>query len=191
VPSGDTWKADMALSFAALCDHTARQGIDVGFINERMCGISHSRNSHVTDALAMDLHFTHLMWVDSDMAFPVDALVRLLAHDKPIAGCFYPQKAPPFHTVGCPEDSNDVSGDGLIRAKMLGGGFVLVKREVYETIKYPWYEERFTAEPRGFISEDAMFCYKCRVADVDMWIDLDLSRSIGHSGNNLVSFSKK
>jgi hypothetical protein len=177
----------MGVCFGGLCGTTAENGIRAGILNFRMCGISHSRNQHVHEVLAAPQQFTHLLWIDSDMAFPTDALVRLLAHDKDIVGAFYMQKAEPYKIVGRPKDLSDTSITGLKEAELLGGGFVLVKREVYEKIPYPWYEERHTP-PREFISEDVMFCHKCRAAGIEMWADMDLSLEMGHSGNHLIRF---
>lgn len=193
VPSGDTWKTDTALSFAAMCAYSASYGIQGCVINYRLCSIARSRNLHVFEALKSSFpRITHLMWVDSDMSFPARGLADLLAHDKDVVGAFYPQKSPPYATVGCPENKEDFrNGEPLIRADILGGGFKLVKREVYERLQYPWYEEKAPPDdPGGFVSEDILFSFKCRTAGIELWCDLDLSKEMGHCGSNLVRFEQ-
>jgi hypothetical protein len=194
LPSGDTWKADTAVSFGTLCARTAWERIETCQLNLRVCSVAHARNALVYDALNFkDVHITHFMWIDSDMTFPDGGLLRLLAHDKDVCGAFYPQKAHPFHTVGNPENLEEANrGTGIIRANVIGGGFVLVKREVYEKVAAPWYEERYSASPQpGLISDDTFFSHKCRADGIELWADLDLSREMGHSGNNLVRFADK
>lgn len=191
VPSGDTWKADTAVFFGSICAYSASKGLETCIMNHRLCSVAHSRNLHVIDALKVEPRVTHLMWVDSDQTFPSRSLVQLLGHDKDMVGAFYPQKASPYHTVGRPTDIAEIrEGKALIRADILGGGFVLVKRKVYERLRYPWYEERYSYEPEGFTNEDVTFSYKCRTAEIEMWADLDLSQEMGHSGNHLVRFDQ-
>lgn len=191
VPSGDTWKTDTAVAFGGLCARSSLEGIETCIMNFRVCSVAHSRNLHVLECLKLQPRITHIMWIDSDMSFPPDGLVRLLAHDKDIVGAFYPQKVPPYKTVGHPETLADAeSGAKLIKATIIGGGFVLAKREVYERIEDPWYEERYWAGNAGLGSDDVVFSHKCRLAGIELWADLSLSREIGHSGNNLVRFAE-
>jgi len=186
VPSGETWKADMAVCFGGLCVESASQGLKLSIINERMCSIALSRNSHVADVFSLRPQPSHILWIDSDQAFPNDALLRLLVHDRDIVGTLYPKKVAPYETVGRLFNDEDYSKGGLQKAQTLGSGFMLVKREVYESFEWPWYEEKW--DPTGYTSEDIHFCHKARAAGFDVWCDLDLSREIGHSGNHLVQF---
>ena len=39
---------------------------------------------------------THILWIDSDMRFPKDALIRLLDRDLPIVGANYPMRRTPI-----------------------------------------------------------------------------------------------
>jgi hypothetical protein len=194
IPSGDTWKADTSVSFGGLCAYSASKGVEACIMNIRVCSVAHSRNQHVYDLLQFkDPCITHFFWIDSDMAFPPDGLMRLLAHNKQMIGAFYPQKAPPHEVVGRPTNMEDLEKKkGIIQADILGGGFVLVKREIYESsgIECPWYEERYFGPKPGLVSDDVVFSHKCRCAGIDMWADLDLSRDMGHSGNNLVRFAQ-
>lgn len=187
VPSGETWKADMGVCFAGLCVESASHGLKLSIINERMCSIALSRNSHVADVFSLRPEPTHILWIDSDQTFPNDALIRLLAHDKAIVGTVYPRKIAPHDTVGRLLNKEDFGKGGLQKADILGSGFMLVKREVYESFPWPWYEEKWDAT--GYCSEDIVFCHKSRAAGFEVWCDLDLSREIGHSGNQVVMFT--
>lgn len=72
----------------------------------------------------------------------------------------------------------DKSDDDLVEIDGCGGHFVLVRRDVIEGIKEPWF--RFTTESAG---EDFYFCE--RVRDAGFKIYADLSVYIGHiAGEN-------
>ncbi len=54
--------------------------------------ITRARNTVVAHFLA-DSSFTHLLFIDSDIGFPADCVLRLLKAAYPVVGCVYPQKA--------------------------------------------------------------------------------------------------
>ena len=51
---------------------------------------------HIPKPMSAD----EILWVDTDMQFPEDALLRLLAHDKDIVGCNYRTRTPPYACAG-------------------------------------------------------------------------------------------
>ncbi|RYD62550.1 MAG: hypothetical protein EOP83_14295, partial [Verrucomicrobiaceae bacterium] len=59
--------------------------------------IPRTRNSIVAEFLATD-HYTHLLWVDADIGFEPDAVLRLLRADRDVAAGVYPMK-----TLGWPD----------------------------------------------------------------------------------------
>ena len=61
--------------------------------------------------------------------------------------------------------------DGLMKIGGAGAGFLLVKREVFEKIPYPW----FSFERGG---EDLYFCDKARKNNFEIWADM--SALLGH-----------
>jgi hypothetical protein len=125
--------------------------------------------------------FTHLLFVDSDMSFPPDALKKLVSHDKDIVSgrahkrvanfepCFYKKcdwkEAIIYHDY--PE--------GLIEVAAVGMAFCLIKREVFEKVSKPWFNPTFD------IGEDLAFCMRAQEAGFKIWVDTDLE--IGHVGN--------
>lgn len=192
VPSGQTWTAHTAVSLIALSVHSAVNDIGTTVVCKQCSQISMSRNMHVREALAFEPQATHLLWVDSDMKAPRDALVRLLGHDKDIVGAFYNKRVPPYETVGHLINASDLSSGGLRKADVMPGGFVLVRREVYETIAPPWYRESYDKhlatdiDPDGTVGEDVNFSKAAIEAGYDIWCDLDLTFEIGHVGEIVV-----
>ena len=108
------------------------------------------RNTLVAQFLAVP-DFTHLMWVDADVSFGRDAIPRLLAHDLPVVAGLYPAKRLPLRFEWVPvRDEAGVlvrNANGLIRARLVDGGFVLVKREVYLRLVEAYPERRLVGDP--------------------------------------------
>jgi hypothetical protein len=142
VPSGDTWKAETAAAIQAISLHTIMQGgVPVYLFNRRAAMIAVSRNELVRSVLQYE-GITHIMWYDSDMAAPPNALLRLLAHDKSVTGAFYNRRKHPFEPLGSfwgEPSLADLRAGGLRRAIDMPGGFTLVKTSVYRDLPYPWY----------------------------------------------------
>ena len=132
------------------------------------------------------------MWIDSDMKFSPNALVRLLDHDKDIVGAFYNKRTPPYETVGHLLDASNLASGGLRQADIMPGGFVLVRREVYEKLSPPWYRESYDlhlaseGDPDGTVGEDVNFSRAAIAGGYDIWCDLDLTFEMGHVGEIVV-----
>ena len=192
VPTMEMVDTDFTLSLVGLVALTRDYVREVTF---RKRQVTHrSRNWLVRHMRSLpDPKITHILWLDDDHVFPADTLIRLLAHDKDIVGCMHRQRRPPYRFVGALLDStvNPCTTGGLHRAAMLGGGLLLVKRHVYETLESPWYRE--TSDPAragtdsndpdnvdGDISEDVYFCRTAQKAGFELWCDLDLTYEVRH-----------
>lgn len=88
---------DHVKSFAF--DWAARRGVSLtlGLAKNRTFPIDANRNEAVCVALMQG--FTHVFFMDTDMTFQPDALVRLLEHERPIASGIYCLKRPPHWPV--------------------------------------------------------------------------------------------
>lgn len=94
--------------------------------------VARARNKIVADFLATDC--THLLFLDTDLIFSVEAIARLLSHDVAIVGGLYPKKQKELAWV-CnmlPESKPDARG--LQRVKYIGTGAMLIRRDVIETM---------------------------------------------------------
>jgi hypothetical protein len=107
------------------------------------------RNLLVRDFLASNA--SHLLFIDSDMAFPPELAEHLLATGKPLIGAVYPKRRLDLPALGrrCKTASLadalaltldwnlQVEGglihakDGLARVRGLPGGFLLIARDVF------------------------------------------------------------
>lgn len=149
VPSGRQWEGTTANCIAALSAYSAARGVELAMINVQSSQISHGRNETVRVALSANVDY--LLWVDSDMKIPPDALMRLLHHGKDICGAVYNKRVPrpdgTYETLGRLKGPRPAElNDGLYEAEYLPGGLMLVKADVYRKIKWPWYVEAYRWE---------------------------------------------
>jgi len=139
LPSSGIWKSRTAVSVAAMAHKTK---IDTGIISHDCACISLSRTYLVSKAL--ELGASHILFVDSDMVFPDDALDRLVAHGLDIVGSIYPYRRPPCEMVGKPlQVTDDGMYPDLTEMEFVGCGFLLIKRQVFENISKPWFFETY------------------------------------------------
>jgi GT2 family glycosyltransferase len=95
------------------------------------------------------------------------------APQTPIFKCeFYPQEA--FAQEGLKNISKDFSSDG----GLVGAGFLLVRKEVFEAMEYPYFDATFmnkevedSPDISYFIGEDNYFCLKVQEAGFDIYLD--------------------
>jgi hypothetical protein len=118
----------------------------------------------------------HVLFVDSDMRFPEDALERLLSHGEPFVAANYPTRAAPYVWTAQPADSMpDVTVVGL--------GLALVDAAIFSKLTPPWFDFVWT-DSGNWVGEDAYFCAKAHYeAGVDPVVDNDLAQSVRHIGD--------
>lgn len=186
IPSGDLVHAQFAISLAALVRHTPPD-ITLSIFNQRQSLICDSRNRLAARALEAECDW--LLWLDSDMAFPGDALVRLLSHRVMMVGAAYARRAPPYGEVGAVDDDPEhdpvkSAADGLTEMKVMPFGCMLTHANLFaRDVPPPWFQTvyRDDAAPVG---EDAFFCRAVRERDGDVWRDSALSLQVGHIGSH-------
>jgi hypothetical protein len=141
---------------------------------------------------AMEDDATHLFWLDDDMQFPVDALVRLLRRKLPFVGCNYVQRGGAAKPIaisttgvvgGEPALLYTEAGDErVVPVEGMGFGAVLIERRVFEAVPQPWFENYWSAVGQRWIGEDVDFCMKAKRAGFQPMVDQALSQEIGHVG---------
>ena len=108
-------------------------------VNESL--ITRGRNNLAAKMLH-NKNATHLMFIDSDIRFPPESILKLIDADKDLIGGLYPVKTYPIRYVvnGMPEPV--IEGE-LEEVRHIGTGFMLIKRTVFEQMiaKYP--EKKF------------------------------------------------
>ena len=126
--------------------------------------VTRSRNALV--AKFLDAHTaTHLLFVDADIAFEVEQVVRMLRFDRDVVAGMYPLKTiqwdadaaarahsgepldfAPLRYVGVPCEGEELeSRDGFVTGLFAGAGFLLVKRAAIRRMIQAFPETRYGA----------------------------------------------
>lgn len=175
---------DMKRCLNALVKKSHLSGIDVMTIEGEGSDLPQLRNKIVTQALQNEC--THLFFIDSDMVFPDDGLLKLLKHDRDIISGLCVMRAEPHTPVAKKVDENGqyyvpydyTEGRFYSDLDSVGGAFLLIKTDVLRKMESPWF-----AMPEymgATMSEDIYFCKKAKGLGYD--ICLDSSLVIGHIG---------
>lgn len=132
---------------------------------------------------------THFMFIDADIRFEPDAILKMIACDKDVIGGLYPKKALPVNYVINLRPETKIQGD-IFTVDTMGTGFLLFKRHVYEKLiaahpecKYvddvglgKQYEPMMYSifdcniDARGhYLSEDWLFCRRWAAIGGEIW----------------------
>jgi hypothetical protein len=169
-------------------------------VNESL--VSRARNNLVAKFLANPAA-THLMFIDADIKWEPESVLRLLLHDKGVVCGAYPMKTEPIRYV-LNILPNARHHPPLYEVNTSGTGFMLIKREVIEELakimpetKYrdslnlgEQYEPHMYAlfdtiidENGHYLSEDWTFCKRVREKlGKPVWIDTEIS--LDHVGTH-------
>lgn len=180
LPSQDTVSAGFAYDLARLFGSNG--GLTI--FNVRGTYIPQQRATLVNAAL--DAGATHMLWIDSDMRFPPNGLIRLLEHQHPIVATNYPTRRAPI----LPTAEHNMEGSlftnpddtGLVEVSHCGMGFMLVDAEVYKNIGEPYFALGWNPTTKDYAGEDIYFCEKARKHGYKIMIDQELSQEIRHVG---------
>ena len=182
-------------------------GIDWRFMSLSGDSYVHRARNTMTDMFLRDPDATDLFFVDSDMSWNPEAFVKICILPDDVVGGAYPVKNNWQAWTSIPLLRNEDGkthlhgrplGDGtaLVEAQVLAGGFIRIKRGVFERFRehYPdlWYQEpttdpddpqhKFTAFfgaesiNHKFYGEDHMFSKRLREMGTRMFIypDVDI-----------------
>ncbi len=153
------------------------------------CYVEDNRNGCVEFALNTGIPFDWLLWIDGDMVFPGDALLRLIAHDKDIVGANYRQRTPPYKFVGPYADGSDTHllEPGLHRMAHLAAGLLLTRFDIYRKMPYPWFKPGVHNEAR----DEVYFCMHAKSLGYEIWCDHDLTNQVSHLGQQQIGWFTK
>lgn len=182
-PSTGHWRESMGVCAVGLAAMTSCAGAIVDCIGATGAYTEVNRNNIVEAALQRE--FDAILWIDSDMKFPPDALVHLINRNLDIVGATYRERQEPYRFLGSFLDGDDrhAAESGLHRMARLPGGFILVRTAVYRAITAPWYR----LDELGY-RDDYYFSNLARAAGFEVWCDMDLTRHIVHRGEQDVGW---
>lgn len=193
LPSMGVWMADFGVSMMSLTAHLSGVLFEPGemrscIVLERRCSVlPRSRQELLEDAIAQEC--THAFFVDSDQLFPADTLHQLMRWRKQVVATNIAVKTnPSFPTArlrgptsfGVPLSSEGKTG--LERVWRIGMGVMLIELTAMKGVAKPWFESVYSHAEGQFIGEDWYFCQLMEKAGVDIYVDHDLSKKVGHIG---------
>ena len=187
------------LKFMAAANRLGLQFTVDTMVNESL--IPRGRNSLVAKFLAFEPKSTHLMFIDADIGFEPEEIIKLMLADKDVVGGLYPKKALPVQYV-VNKVPNSTKEGNLVEVANLGTGFMMIKREVIESIirkkpelhyqdaigldpkfdpyKYALFDTLIDPVTKEYLSEDYYFCKLWRDMGGKIWADLTIK--LDHSG---------
>ena len=183
IPCGEHVHADFAYDLARMAGYTTlvRPSLVLLLYHVKGTYLPRARATLANEALAQGC--THILWLDADMRFPKDTLLRLLGHGEAIVAANYPTRQPPFIPTAMDNDYNPVfSGEGLSEVRACGMGVMLTKCEVFRAIGKPYFALGYNKKQDEYAGEDAFFCEQARKAAYRVLIDWHLSDEVGHCG---------
>lgn len=190
----------MAISLMRFAQMALEYGVTIQVSS--ICGcsvVTRARNMIADEFMKSDCD--HLLFIDADMSFQPESIIRLLAfgQEKPIvAGAYEARKAGKVYilTLDHDKDGNVIMDPmGLVKARRVATGFMMIQRQVFETLAklHPeWYHKDvnsdnmlysffdFLVTPEGYVGEDFLFCQRAIDAGYTCWIDPTIK--LGHMG---------
>jgi hypothetical protein len=131
---------------------------------------------------------THILWLDSDMGFPMDTFHRLYAHDRDLVITNATMRSEPFHPSAQHWDGTRCytrkDSTGLESVGFGGLAVALTRTRVFDKMSEPLFAfgynptlHRTTGEDYSFFRAAYQLGYRC-------WVDHDLTKEIVHYGVN-------
>ena len=192
----------LAVSLAQFAQAAQQHGVSLHIGS--ICGcsvVSRARNLLTQDML--DSECTDLMFIDADINFEAADIFRLMAWTSDpkkgiVAGVPRTRSTNKTYIATLDYDENEeltMNGMGLVRAKRVATAFMMVRRDVFETLdaahpEWRYYDERtkrtvpcmfdFMLTEEGYVGEDYLFCDRAREAGFEVWVDPTIK--LGHMG---------
>lgn len=191
----------LAVSMAKLAQQLPQHGIDMTIGSVCGCSVvSRARNLLVRDFLDSDC--TDLMFIDADINFEPDDVLRLMAWASDpkkgiVGGVPRTRKTNKVYIAQLDQDEEGVTMNrmGLVRAKRIATAFMMVRREVFERLvnenpQWNYYDHTadrqlnavfdFLVTDEGYMGEDYLFCDRAREIGYEVWVDPTIK--LGHMG---------
>ena len=191
----------LAISLARFAQAAPKHGIDIQIGS--ICGcsvVSRARNLLVQDLIESPC--TDLLFIDSDINFEPEDILRLMAWTSDpkkgiVAGVPRTRSEQKTYIATLDEDADGLTmnGMGLVRAQRVATAFMMVRRDVFETLieahpEWKYFDGRsgrmvpclfdFELTEEGYMGEDYLFCDRVREQGFEVWIDPSIS--LGHMG---------
>ena len=192
----------LAISLARVAQAAPQHGIDIQIGSVCGCSVvSRARNLLTKDFL--ESNCTDLIFIDSDINFEPEDVFRLMAWTTDpkkgiVAGVPRVRGEERVYITALEYDDNQeltMNSMGLVRAERVATAFMMVRRDVFETLveahpEWTYYDKKsdrmlpaifdFKLTEEGYMGEDFLFCDRAREVGFEVWIDPTIK--LGHMG---------
>lgn len=193
IPTRDFVNSGFAFDLAKMVGYTVgTTNIRVVIYSSSGTLLSCQRQDLARDAVESGC--THTLWLDSDMRFPKDTIIRLLEREQDIVCANYAKRRFPTEPIAVrknkPGDDaefvdrvyTEEDSTGLVEVDYCGMGVMLVKAEVYKKLEFPWFAIPWVPAAEDYIGEDVWFCRRAYEQGFKTMVDQDLSKEVHHIG---------
>jgi hypothetical protein len=186
VPTRDMVHSHFAYSLSQLVKTTTEAGIDTYLYFDSSTILLNQREKLIEEAIKVESDY--VLWLDSDMMFPSNVVLRLLSHNKDIVACNYMKRSIPMKTVAYTDLNNWDSWvplepkEELVKVQGVGMGCMLMKTKVFQDLTKPYFEFRYKEDTQDWFGEDFILLDKLQKNNYEIYIDTILSMDIKHMG---------
>lgn len=188
VPNGGSVHVDTVRGLISLVGELGSH-VPLNFLFHGGCYVHRNRETIVKQALELD--YTHLMFIDTDMLWSPGAVQRLLEQKKPVIGAAYNERRFPLQsTLKMADKKGNVISvkqedwpKKTFKCHAIATGFMLIDLSIMKDIPKPWFFFDTTEEGEFHMGEDIWFCEKVREAGFSIYCDPTIE--VAHIGNYL------
>lgn len=152
--------------------------------------VSRARNAAVAHFLASDC--SHLMFIDSDIEFDSESVIKLLNHNKEVIAGVYPKKYYVMERMFTAEEVVDypiagqvnLNNEGLVESEYLPTGFLMIEKVVFEKMIKAYPELKYSNDINGYGDLDTFYDFfrvsvRNNILESEDWGFCSLWRELG------------
>jgi hypothetical protein len=184
IPCMETVPIDFAVALCQMVSECRMRGVSISVFTSRSSLVEISRDKLVLNAIKYDMDY--VFFVDSDMTFPSDVLMKLLERNVDIVCCDASRKKDEGGSVVKTKDLKYLDYKtikGLVEVEWAGTGVMLLKIDVFKKMQKPWFLVEYDKPSDMYLGEDYYMCSKAKALGYKIFCDTTLSLEIGHIGH--------
>lgn len=154
--------------------------------------VGHGRNR--LTQIFLESTATHMLMLDTDIAFKPKHVFRMLDFDVDVVGGSYSYRKFPPERVGDLDADFPEGINGFRRATVVPAGFMLIKHEAIEKMVKVFPDQRYVDDGKMYdglwntcfdqnsrmMGEDTTFCARVLASGLEVWVDLE--SKVSHIG---------
>ncbi len=185
VPCQDQVAAGFTHDLAAAVGATVASmpDLDLGLYIEQGTVLSRVRERLAEEAVARG--FDGIVWLDSDMRFPPETLLRLCLSGESFLAANCPTRRVPILPTAWGADGPLYTEEGSPEreaVERVGLAVAYTGAHLFTTLPQPWFPQEWDDSIKDYTGEDVAFCRAVRLAGHTITVDHVLSRQVRHVG---------